>query len=197
MFNYFLKLSSSFLALLGYPVAMEPWLTLNVQAWIWCGIFLAYVATMIYCVMQGGGETARPAAALEESAGTAAPISLTTVLLGLALAVVGIYGVVSYSTGQRTHEIGIRLALGAQRRDILKMIFRQGLVIVLAGVFVGLLLAFALARMLGDMLVGVSAADPLTFAAVALLLTGVALLACYIPARRATRVDPMVALRYE
>jgi predicted permease len=118
-------------------------------------------------------------------------------LLGLTLAVVGVYGVVSYSAGQRTHEIGIRMALGARPGDILKMVLRQGLVIVVVGVFAGLLLAFALARTLGDVLVGVTSTDPLTYVSVSLLLTAVALLACYIPARRAMRVDPMVALRYE
>ncbi|MGC2163329.1 MAG: ABC transporter permease, partial [Silvibacterium sp.] len=118
-------------------------------------------------------------------------------LLGLTLAIVGVYGVVSYSAGQRTHEIGIRMALGAQRRDVLKMIFRQGIVIVMAGVVVGLLLAFALARALSGAFFGVSPSDPLTYVSVALLLSVVALLASYIPARRAMRVDPMVALRYE
>jgi len=117
--------------------------------------------------------------------------------LGLTLAVVGVYGVVSYSAGQRTHEIGIRMALGAQPGDVLKMVLRQGFVIVLAGVFVGLLLAFALARTVGNVLVGVTSTDPLTYVSVSLLLTAVALLACWIPARRAMRVDPMVALRYE
>jgi putative ABC transport system permease protein len=117
--------------------------------------------------------------------------------LGLTLAVVGVYGVVSYTAGQRTHEIGIRMALGAQPADVLHLILRQGFIIVLAGVLTGLLLAFGVARMLGDALVGVSATDPLTYVSVSTLLACVALLACWIPVRRAMRVDPMVALRYE
>jgi predicted permease len=118
-------------------------------------------------------------------------------LLGLILAIVGVYGVISYSVSQRTHEIGIRMALGARRAEVFKMILRQGFVIVAAGLVLGCLSAFAAAHLIANLLVGVSAADPATYSAVTLILALVALAACYIPARRAMFVDPMVALRYE
>ncbi len=126
-----------------------------------------------------------------------AALSASLGCLGLILAIVGVYGVISYSVSQRTHEIGIRMALGAQRTAILKMILGQGLVIVAAGLALGCVTAFAAARLIGNFLVGVSPADPLTYCAVIVALGAVALAACYIPARRAMRVDPMVALRYE
>jgi predicted permease len=118
-------------------------------------------------------------------------------LLGLTLAVVGVYGVVSHVASQRTHEIGLRMALGAAPRDILAMVLRSGLGVVLVGTFVGLAGALGVTQLLASLLVGVRTYDPPTYIGVALLLTAVAMLACYIPARRAMRVDPMVALRYE
>jgi putative ABC transport system permease protein len=117
--------------------------------------------------------------------------------LGLLLAAVGIYGVVSYSAEQRTNEIGIRIALGARAGDVIRLILKHGLALASVGVVIGLLVSLALTRLMKTLLFGVGAADPLTFAVIALLLVGVALLACWIPARRATKVDPMIALKCE
>ncbi len=117
--------------------------------------------------------------------------------LALALAIVGIYGVMSYAVTQRTHEIGIRMAIGAQSKHVFQMILGQGMALALIGIGLGLIGAFALTRLMTTMLFGIEPTDPLTFGAIAILLTTVALLACYIPGRRATKVDPVVSLRYE
>jgi predicted permease len=118
-------------------------------------------------------------------------------ILGLTLAVVGVYGVVSFAASQRTHEIGIRMALGADRTAILQLVLRQGLMLVVAGVVSGVIMAWALTRSMATLLVGVSPTDALTFVTATLLLGGIGLWACYAPARRAMQLDPMVALRYE
>ena len=115
----------------------------------------------------------------------------------LILAAIGIYGVLSYSVTQRTQEFGIRLALGARQRDVLRLVLRDGIALIMIGMAAGLAGSFAVTRAMTSLLFGVSAADPVTFVGVALVSSSVALLACYLPAHKATKVDPMLALRYE
>ena len=117
--------------------------------------------------------------------------------VALLLAAVGIYGVLSYAVTERTREMGIRLAQGAQSRDLLKLVVGQGMQLTLIGLVLGVAASFALTRLLARLLFGVSPTDPLTFAVIPLLLASVAVLACWIPARRATRMDPLTALRYD
>ncbi len=136
------------------------------------------------------------------SADRARPRFLTLLLtifsaVSLALAALGIYGVISYLVAQRTNEIGIRMALGAQAGDVLKLIGATGLRLAVAGTVIGAFGALLLTRFLSGLLFGVSSMDPLTFAAMAVTLGAVTLLACYVPARRASKVDPLIALRYE
>lgn len=135
----------------------------------------------------------------ESVAGERLNLTLLSLFAGIALvlAIVGIYGVMSYSVTQRTHEIGIRMAIGARPRDVFKMILGQGMKLALIGVAIGLLLAFALTRLMATMLFGVEPTDMPTFAAISILLISVAVLACYLPGRRATKVEPTISLRYE
>jgi putative ABC transport system permease protein len=118
-------------------------------------------------------------------------------LLALVLAVGGLYGVISYSMSQRTYEIGLRMALGAQRKDVVKLVLRYGLAMAASGVAIGIAAAFGGMRVLSSLLYGIRADDPATLVGVTVALIGITLLACYVPAKRAMAVDPMVALRYE
>ena len=164
--------------------------------------FLATVQREVAAIDQS--QAVASVATLEQlvSANMARPRFSTVTLgwlsaLALLLAAVGVYGVVAYAVAQRTGELGIRIALGAQGRDILKLIIGQGMRLVIVGVGIGLVVSLALARLIEKLLFGVSATDPVTFALIALLIITVAFVACWIPARRATKVDPMVALRCE
>ena len=127
----------------------------------------------------------------------AATLAAVLGIVGLVLAIVGVYGVVSFTASQRTHDIGIRRALGASSRDILNLVWLQGVRLVVAGLLMGTILAWALARAMTHLVAGISTNDPVTYISVAILLGGVALLACWIPAWRAMEVDPVVALRHE
>ena len=135
----------------------------------------------------------------ESVAGERLNLTLLSLFAGIALvlAIVGIYGVMSYSVTQRTHEIGIRMAIGARPRDVFTMILGQGMKLAIIGVVIGLAAAFGLTRVMASMLFGVTPTDATTFGAISALLIAVALLACYIPGRRATKVEPTISLRYE
>jgi len=118
-------------------------------------------------------------------------------VIALLLASIGVYGVMAYAVTERTHEIGVRLALGARPRDVLQLVLRRGLILTLVGLLIGLPIAFGVAQLLASIIYGVSAADLVTFGGIGALMCVITFLACYIPARRAMQVDPMIALRYE
>ena len=190
----------------------DRWMT-TIDTWTWVVVRTPLDSSMVLQEIRkavyetGSDQTVYHAQTMAEIVSESiSPQRLPLILLGsfaslaLALASIGIYGVISYSVTQRVHEIGIRMALGAEKRDISRWVVGQGLSLVFAGLIIGIVAALILTRLLSSfsqLLYGVRASDPLTFAVISILLTSVAVLACYIPARRAMRVDPMVALRYE
>jgi predicted lysophospholipase L1 biosynthesis ABC-type transport system permease subunit len=199
-------------AQLYFPFMQLPDAAMQPSSWSGTGVVVRFdgdahaVATAIRSGLRGmsGEQVMYSVQTMEEViAETLATRRVSMVVLGafaalaLGLACMGIYGVISYLVGQRTHEIGIRMALGAKQRDVLRMVLGEGVRMVTLGVVIGLLAAAGLTRLMANLLFGVSASDPLTFAGVGIILAIVALAACYVPARRAMKVDPIVALRYE
>ena len=190
----------------------DRWMT-TIDTWTWVVVRTPLDSSMVLPEIRksvyetGSDQTVYHAQTMAEIVSESiSPQRLPLILLGsfaslaLALASIGIYGVISYSVTQRVHEIGIRMALGAEKRDISRWVVGQGLSLVFAGLIIGIVAALILTRLLSSfsqLLYGVRASDPLTFAVISILLTSVGVLACYVPARRAMRVDPMVALRYE
>ena len=204
--------TQSLRAQLYFPFMQLPDAAMQPSSWSGTGVVVRFdgdahtVATAIRSGLRGmGGEQVMYSVQTMEEviAETLATRRVSMVVLGafaalaLGLACMGIYGVISYLVGQRTHEIGIRMALGAKQRDVLRMVLGEGVRMVTLGVVIGLLAAAGLTRLMANLLFGVSATDPLTFAGVGIILAIVALAACYMPARRAMKVDPIVALRYE
>jgi putative ABC transport system permease protein len=198
----------------GEPGRMQPQIYVSYQQQPWLSASLIVRATSnpeatkkdaqqaIWAVDKNQPLSKSDSAEMVLSNALAEPRLYTTLLgafaaLALILAAVGIYGVMAYSVAERTREIGIRMALGAQSGDVLRMVIGQAMKRIVTGVAIGLVAAFALTRSIASLLYGVSATDPITFAAIAIILAGVALGACFVPARRATKVDPMIALRYE
>jgi putative ABC transport system permease protein len=178
----------------------KRWMTLVIRSNTDQAALLAQVKRQLWTV-DGQVPVTRVRSMTEVMSASLAEQRFNMALLGifaavaLTLAAIGIYGVMSYSVTQRTHEIGVRIALGADRSDVVTLVLRQGLVLTAIGVVTGLATALALTRVMSSLLFGVSATDPVTFAIISVLLGGVALVACFVPARRATKVDPMIALR--
>jgi predicted permease len=199
-------------AQLYFPFMQLPDAAMQPSSWSGTGVVVRFegdahaVATAIRSGLRGmsGEQVMYSVQTMEEViADTLAERRVSMILLGafaalaLGLASIGTYGVISYLVGQRTHEIGIRMALGAKQGDVMRLVLREGLKMTALGVVLGLIAAAGLTRLMANLLFGVSATDPPTFAGVAVVLTFVALVACYVPARRAMKVDPIVALRYE